>query len=339
VRDLRLALVAAISGLGLFETAAHADGSELTSSAGDRHTTVVIVGTVDDHALIGRLASEVLATRFNIDLRVVEIAAEALRNEVDLAVHSGARVVIDVDSRSGRIDSLFVDPTTHVVTLKVSLEAQPMPALEPVLALRTTEFVRATLIGFALPEPDALLSPISSDRTVRSRGLVGMSFGIAGAEGGLRAQGEVGLQLRLLGTSFGGFQLLVLAPVTQEPVGGAAATNAMASVWLGGGDAFVRGRLRHEASVEVGLGAVAVAMRVTGDPSAGWTGGTKTGLGAGAYVRIGGGVALTRSLTARIDLVVGGVPLRPVASAGGPTTYPWGYGFGVALAGIEARVF
>ena len=46
-----------------------------------------------------------------------------------------------------------------------------------------------------------------------------------------------------------------------------------------------------------------------------------------------------RSFSLRADVLVGGVARRPIASAGGPTDYPWGHAFAVAAAGIEVRLF
>jgi hypothetical protein len=242
------------------------------------------------------------------------------------------------DSTLGQIDILIVDPATHQTTLRMSLKGTAIPDAEPVLALRAVELVRVSLLG--RPPPFAATAEVVAPAPPRQSAMsVIVSSGVVLAQGGLGPQGELGLQVRAGWRRSLGFNLLVLAPLTTAPVQGTASTNAETSVWLAGGDFFVRRSLGRRTSLDAGLGGLAVAMRVSGQANAGWIGGTTTGYGASSYLRVGASVPVWRSIAVRADLLVGGVVRRPVASAGGPIDYPWGNAFGVATAGIEARLF
>jgi hypothetical protein len=336
-RDMRYAVVL----LGIACGADVAGATDLDSSPppAGRQVQIVVVGTIADHGLVGRVAAELRALKMDDDLRIVESEARSLGDEIDLALKSGARAIVHPDSELGRVDMLFTDPVTRRVTLRMSLYGPPLPALEPVLAVRAVEFVRAMLLGAPLVLPTSSSQAPVVEPASRWAGAAVISSGAAWAQGGLPAQGELALQLRVASPRSLGFSLLVLAPLTSAPVQGTAATNASVSIWLVGGDLFFRRAIGRRMSLDVGIGGLAIAMRVIGDPSTGWTGGGATGLGLGGYGHFGGSLNVTRLLAARVDIVAGGTLRRPVASAGGPSVYPWGYPFATAVAGIEVRLF
>jgi hypothetical protein len=336
-RDMSIALL--LLGIGWRASVAGATDLDLGPFPAGSQERIVVVGTLEDHSFIGRVAAELRATKMDGDLRIVESDGSVLGYEIDLALKSGARAIVHPDSRLGRIELLIADPVAGRVTLRMSLSGSPMPTVEPVLALRAVEFVRAMLLGtpLVLPPLIAQLTPAEPARRWVASAVI--SFGAAWAGGGLPAQGELGAQLRIASPRSLGFSLFVLAPVTSASVEGVAATNARASIWLGGGDLFFRRAFGRRTSLDLGIGGLAIAMRVAGDPNAGWAGTSTTALGFGGYGHLGGSISLTSILTARADIVAGSTFRRPVASAGGPGIYPWGYAFATALAGIEFRLF
>jgi hypothetical protein len=325
--------------LGWWVAPVHAADTQAGAVADDGRERIVLIGTVEDYGFVGRVAAELHAVNLDRELRVAEVARGDLDREIDMALRSQARAVMRADSQLGRIDILMVDSVTQQVALRISLNGSPIPDAEPLLALRAVELVRASLLGQPPALPALTAEMIPNAQPERSAVSAVVSSGFSFAQGGLGPQGELGLQLHARSRRSLGFNLLILAPLTTARVQGMAATNTEASIWLGGGDIFVRHGLGRTTTLDAGVGGLVVAMRVSGQPSAGWMGGTTTGYGGGGYFRVGGSVALSRSLALRADLLVGGVLRRPVASAGGPTDYPWGYSFGVAAAGIEARLF
>jgi hypothetical protein len=315
---------------------------------------VALVGTTEDDPLMGRLAAELRALGFALDTRALAVEDPGVDLEVDAALRAGARAAVRVESRAGRITVSVADPLSHAVTLREVLEGAPTAAVESMLAVRTVEFVRATLLGVPAdapgagapsgavvtkPEPGlpALSAPVAAP--VLPALAFSITSGVAAAAGGLGAQGELGLSARLRVGRLVGLELTGLAPITSEAVPGSAAPDARATFWLVGGGLYLWHPVGAAGGLELGAGALAVALRVAGDPTAGWTGGSTTRVGAAGYARAGATFALSRLLALRTDLLVGGAFLRPVASAGGPGAYPWGYGFGAVLAGLEARWF
>ena len=325
--------------------AAAADpGSE--TPAGAEAPLVVLIGTAGDEALMGRLGAELRALGIDIDRRIVDPNDAGIDFLVEAVMREGARAVVRVQAPAGRIEVSIADTETHGLALREVLEGPPGAAAEPLLAVRSVEFVRAMLLGRPAP-PEARatitappLPPLPPEPVGPARPpvfSVTLASGVAAAAGGLGAQVEVGGEVRVGLGRFVGIELLGLAPLTTEAVPGPA-PNARASVWLAGGGLAVHTAVGSVGSVELGAGALAVGLRVAGNPGPGWSGTAETRVGAAGYGRAGGTLALTRALAVRADLLVGGVFRRPIAIAGGPG-YPWGYAFTTALVGVEMRWF
>jgi len=309
---------------------------------------VVLIGATGDEPLLGRIAAELRSLGIDIDQRLVSPEDHDLELLVETVLHEGARAAVRVQARVGRIEVSISDPATREVALREVLEGSPTAAAEPILAVRSVEFVRAMLLGTAgasagtAPE-GGLVGPPPSEHTpelAAASPVLGLTLasGVAAAAGGLGAQAEIGGEIRIGLGRLLGIDLLGLAPLTTEAVPGAAAANARASVWLAGGGLYAHRSAGRAGSVELGAGALAVGLRVAGNPGPMWSGTAKMRVGTAAYGRLGGALGLTRMLAARADLLVGSVFQRPVAYAGGPG-YPWGHVFATALLGIEARWF
>jgi hypothetical protein len=320
--------------------------SALDTRTPDQAPLVVLIGTTADDALVGRLGAELRALGIAIVQRVVSPDDAGVDLLVEEVMREGARAVVRVQAPAGRIEVSIADPATRVLALREVLEGSPTGASAPVLAVRSVEFVRAMLLGAPPPEAGVVapaVAPVPAaplEPSVPARppmfGLT-LASGVAVAAGGLGAQVEIGGAIRVGLGRFLGLEALGLAPLTTEAVPGPAA-NARATVWLAGGGLYARSAAGRAGGVELGAGALAVALRVAGNPGPMWSGSAQTGMGAAGYGRVGGALTLTRALAVRADLLVGSVFLRPVASAGGPG-YPWGHAFATALAGIEARWF
>jgi hypothetical protein len=307
---------------------------------------VVVIGTTADDALVGRLGAELRALGIDIDRRVVSLDDPDVDFLVAAVMRDGARAVVRVDSPAGRIEVSIADPATRGLALREVLEGSPTGAAAPVLAVRSVEFVRAMLLGAPPPEarvtvrgPGPLPPPPPEPPVPGRPPVLGLTLasGVAVAAGGLGAQAEVGGEVRVGLGRYVGLEVMGLAPLTTEAVPGPA-PNARATVWLTGGGLYARGGAGRVGSVELGAGALGVALRVSGGSDASFTGGAKTRVGTAAYGHVGGALTLTRTLAARADLLVGSVFARPVAYAGGPG-YPWGHTFATALVGLEARWF
>jgi hypothetical protein len=108
---------------------------------------VVLLGTAEDEPLTGRIAAELRALGIAIEIRVITSDARGIDREVESALREGARAAVRIDAQTGRTEVSIPDPATRQVSLKQVLEGPPTAALAPVLAVRTVEFVRATLLG------------------------------------------------------------------------------------------------------------------------------------------------------------------------------------------------
>ena len=131
--------------LGSLVSAAAAGGAVAVASG--NNGPVVLLGTAEDEPLTGRIAAELRALGFAIEIRVVAGEEPGIDLEVADALSGGARATVRVDAQAGRTEVSIADPKTRRVTLKQVLEGPPTAALAPVLAVRTVEFVRATLLG------------------------------------------------------------------------------------------------------------------------------------------------------------------------------------------------
>jgi hypothetical protein len=327
---------------------AAADGAATATPEAPPPPLVVVVGSAEDEPLTGRIAAELRALRIAVDLRLAPASEDEARAKADFdsALREGARAAVRVDSRAGRIEVSIADVATGGVAMHEVLEGPATASVAPVLAVRTVEFVRAALLGPpSVPEPVA--PPTTVTRSVElpppppaePRAAPIFSFtlgsGVAGAAGGLGPQGALGAEVRVgLGRRLG-LEAIGLAPLTTQSVVSMGSDNAQAALWMVGGGAFARVALSARGGLELGVGGLALFMRITGTPNPGYVGSSAWGLGSAAYGRVGATLALSRVIAARVDLLAGSTLRRPVAVH----TEPWGPAFGAALGGVEARWF
>jgi hypothetical protein len=354
-----------LAGLSLLASLIPAAAAAVTSTPG---APVVLLGTAEDEPLTGRIAAELRALGIGIEIRVVAGDDRGIEVEVASALREGARAAVRIDAQTGRTEVSIPDPATRQVALKQVLEGPPTAALVPVLAVRTVEFVRATLLGprneelrraggagsaDASSSDDGITSGPAGDghggpAISRLSGLgVALSSGAVFTPGGLDAQFGVGITARVRVVSRLGLEVMAFAPLTTgRSSDGARApgVQASASTWLAGVGLFGRQSVSNRVGVEVGGGVVRASLRGNGVAPGGTDGSLMSGheVGASVYGRLGADVALARNLALRLD-VLGGRAFREVKftfddNDPAPRT-AWGASFAAVLGGVEARWF
>jgi len=330
---------------------------------------VVLLGAAEDEPLTGRIAAELRALGIPIELRVVAGEEPGIDLEVESALRDGARAAVRIDAQAGRTEVSIADPSSHRVALKQVLEGPPTAAMVPVLALRTVEFVRATLLGAprgqdgqsseamrdaAAGDAGIATSPSGKPGPVQSmsRLRLALSSGAIFTPGGLSTQFTFGITARFRLLPRVGVEVMGFAPLSRghldfDPAG----SKADASSWLAGGGLFLRQPTSEHTAIELGTGAIVAAVEPngvagTGSNLAGQSGGYNTA--AAAYARASAELSLARNLALRVDLL-GGVVFQRAAfqiqtMPGAPmvTTPPvpaWDRTFAAALGGVEARWF
>ena len=323
---------------------------------------VVLLGAAEDEPLTGRIAAELRALGIPIEFRVIAGEEPGIDLEVESALRDGARAAVRIDAQAGRTEVSIADPSSHRVALKQVLEGPPTSALVPVLALRTVEFVRATLLGprsdgaqgegeaardAAVGDAGIAASPTAkfnaSQAPAMSRLRLALNSGAIFTPGGLSTAFTFGLTARFRLLPRVGLEVIGFAPLSQGHVAGDQLTTD-ASTWIAGGGFFWRQPTSLSTAIELGGGAIGAWVQSNGNV------GTRTdfsgqGSSAGAaagYARVGGELALARNLALRVDLLGGIVFKRAVVTddiSTSPRVPAWNRTFAAALAGVEARWF
>ena len=339
----------AVSLLGsLVSAAAAAVAMPSSSSASSSDAPVVLLGTAEDEPLTGRIAAELRALGIGIEIRVIAGDERIIEVEVASALREGARAAVRIDAQAGRTEVSVADPITRRVALRQVLEGPPTATLAPVLAVRTVEFVRATLLGNNKRKGSGPASDTNGDKVGDDRGNEpeGVGPGEVSAEGGtiarepraeepergplplaplafaldsgvvvtgqLPSQVVVGIVARIRLASHVGLEVMAFTPLTNARLDDSQ-TSTRASTWLGGADLFARQPLGSRAGIELGGGALAALMQTTGSVTAAMpkvVGGTDWAWGGSVYGRLAGDVALSRAVALRLELLGGAAFLR-----------------------------
>jgi hypothetical protein len=328
---------------------------------------VVLLGAAEDEPLTGRIAAELRALGIPIEFRVVAGEEPGIELEVESALRDGARAAVRIDAQAGRTEVSIADPASHRVALKQVLEGPPTSALVPVLALRTVEFVRATLLGprsepgEAVPTRDATAgdagiatSPSgksnASQAPAMARLRLALNSGAIFTPGGLSPAFTFGITARFRLLPRVGAEVMGFAPLSRGRVDFNQTDKSNASSWIAGGGLFFRQPTSDGTAIELATGVIVAAVEADGEAGVG------SGLAAQAsdttsaagYARVGAELALARNLALRLDLLGGvvfkraAVDIERVPGAPPVTTPPvaaWDRTFAAALAGVEARWF
>jgi hypothetical protein len=327
---------------------------------------VVLLGTAEDEPLTGRIAAELRALGIGIEIRVVAGEEPGIDLEVEEALREGARAAVRIDAQTGRTEVSIPDPKSRRVALKQVLEGPPTAALVPVLAVRTVEFVRATLLGprneesrrdngeggqatrdASTPDGALVASPdrSGSDGTSLSSqsGLrLSLASGALFTPGGLSTSFTFGVVGRVRLFPRIGLELMGFAPLSA----GSVEANQLKTgslTWLAGTGLFLRQPVSARAGLELGAGAILAVLDYRPGMNSTLEGqASSPGIAASGYARVGADLALSRSLALRLDLL-GGVTF--VRSLFQETRLPlvnrvaWDRTFAAALGGVEARWF
>ena len=331
---------------------------------------VVVLGTPEDEPLTGRIAAELRALGIAIEVRVVAGDQRGIELEIESALREGARAAIRVDAQTGRTEVSIPDPASRQVALKQVLEGPPTAALVPVLAVRTVEFVRATLLGPRNQEqrsgrgeggapagdaasPDGALAGGPGDENDGNHPLnalpaVGLALDSAAVftPGGLSTQLMVGLVAHLSLSPHFGFELMGFTPIISGQFDDGP-LSLHASTWLAAAGLFARQPLGRRFGVGAAAGGLIAVLQSTGtiDPAVALPppGTDKATMAVASYGRMGVDFALSRNVALRLDLL-GGVSVRRAVvpldgSQDAPRRVAWSRGFASVLGGVEARWF
>lgn len=360
---VRPGLLAVLIG-SLISAAAAAVAMAATTGGGP----VVLLGTAEDEPLTGRIAAELRALGIPIELRVVAGEEPGINLEVESALRDGARAAVRIDAQAGRTEVSIADPSSHRVALKQVLEGPPTAAMVPVLALRTVEFVRATLLGAprgddaqgsgeamrdaAAGDAGIATSPSSKISSVQSmsRLRLALNSGAIFTPGGLSTQFTFGITARLRLLPRIGVEIMGFAPLSQGHVAFSETNNTLASSWIAGGGLFLRQPTSEHTAIELGSGVIVAAVEPNGQAGtgSGLAGQSDQNRSVAGYGRVGAELALARNLALRLDLLGGVIFQRAVLriepdssrpQMTTPTVAAWDRTFAAALGGVEARWF
>jgi len=333
----------------------------MAASAGNG--PVVLLGTAEDEPLTGRIAAELRALGIPIELRVVAGEEPGIDLEVGSALRDGARAAVRIDAQAGRTEVSIPDPSSRRVALKQVLEGPPTAAMVPVLALRTVEFVRATLLGPRSDQGEAIAARdaaagdagIAASPSGRSQApatpflRLALSSGAIFTPGGLSTQFTFGITARFRLLPWLGAEVMGFAPLSPGRVDFNATDKSDASSWIAGGGLFLRQPTSERTAIELGAGYIVAGV----EPDKGQTGPgsslagqpTHAAFAEAGYLRVGGELALARNLVLRLDLLGGvvfqraGLQIESVPPATTPAIAAWDHTFAAALGGVEARWF
>jgi hypothetical protein len=230
----------------------------------------------------------------------------------------------------------------------------------PVLALRTVEFVRATLLGPRSDDGEAIAAHdgaagdagIAASPSGKSNGSQGpgmsllrlaLNSGAIFTPGGLSTQFTFGIAARFRLLPWLGAEVMGFAPLSQGRVDFDQANATSASSWVAGGGLFLRQPTSERTAIELGSGAQVTAVETMGESGAALMGHSGRALAVAGYARVGAELALARNLALRLDLLGGVVFQRAVVGIDGmphgPKVAAWDRTFAAALGGVEARWF
>jgi hypothetical protein len=295
--------------------------------------------------LAGRLEAELVAAGL-VPRRVAIPPAPPFGDLVGLAAEARAQGAIRVEADASGAEVWITDETTGRARLRQSLSAEASPGIVPVIALRTVEFLRASLLPAEAPpapsaRPAAVFAPAEPPAPFAAsrwpvRGWLAPAWiaSPGGLDGALSGAGGASLRL---GAHLG-LEALALVPVSAARVA-APEGETRVEAYLAGAGLQLRtstGRV----TADLGAGALAALVRATGTPTGAFVGATDSMGGVAPYVRGGLALGLTPWLALRADVLLG--MLAPQATVGvvgndlvTRDAASWGRPFGALLLGLQ----
>jgi len=311
--------------------------SRAAPAAGEKDApsrTVLLLAGRDTEPLAGRLAAELLAV--GLDVQREEPAADVAPDPVAIALRVRARAAVWVPPGTAAAEVWIIDREAARATLRQSITAEG-DEMAPLVALRTAEFLRASLLGLPpaqpapapRPVPPVLSTPPVAEVMRAPRLSVALGAGVTASPGGVGVLPSIAAVVRAplhgpLGAEALG--LLSVAP--------AHTPRSSVMISLAGGGLSLRLMNGRRAVLDAGAGALGVFVHVDSP-------GSPTAVVGALYGRVGGGLAFRPWLGLRLDAIVGGAIARPsFLTAGSTETYAsWGRPFTTGMLNLEARWF
>jgi hypothetical protein len=278
--------------------------------------------------------------------RVAIPAAPPFGDLVGLAAEARAQGAIRVEPDATGAEVWITDEATGRARLRQSLSAEASPGIIPVIALRTVEFLRASLLPAEAPParpapPAAVVAPAAPPppfEPSRSplRGWLAPAWVASpgGVDGALSVAGGASLRL---GAHLG-LEALALLPVAAARVT-APEGETRVQAYLAGAGAQLRGSTGRW-TADLGAGALAALVRATGTPSGAFVGATDSMGAVAPYARGGLALGLAPWLALRADVLVGVLAPRATVGVVGNDLVTrdaasWGRPFGALLLGLQ----
>jgi hypothetical protein len=301
---------------------------------------VILFSTPEGEGLAGRIEAELVSAGL-APRRVAIVATTPFEELVAIATAAKAAGAVRVNPDGAGAEMWIADAATGRVELRQSLSADGSPAMASVIAVRTAEFLRVSLLP-AIPAPPAVavraptVSATPAPAPARARVLLRLALAPAylvsagGVGAGVSTAGLIAVQGRHFGV-----EGLVAVPLAAGRLDTKEGLTRVSATMAGAG---ARARWAMGPSVEgdAAVGALAAHVRAVGTANAPFMSSTGALTGVALYARAGAAYDLTTWLALRADVLVGDLVPRAVIRSGASDAATWGRPFGAALLGLEA---
>jgi hypothetical protein len=297
---------------------------------------VILFSTPAAESLAGRIEAELVSAGL-APRRVAIVATTDFDELVAIATAAKAAGAVRVNPDGAGAEMWISDAATGRVELRQSLSADGSPAMASVIAVRTAEFLRVSLLP-AIPPPPLVavrapsVSAAPAPAPAAARALLRLALAPATlvSAGGVGAGVSTAALLAVQGRRFGveGLFVVPLAAGRLDTKEGLTRVSAT----MAGAGARARWIMGPSFTGDAAVGVLAAHLRATGTPVSG--AGELTG--AALYARAGAAYDLTTWLALRADVLVGDLIPRAVIRSGSSNVATWGRPFGAALLGLEA---
>lgn len=309
---------------------------------------VLVMGTPADDAAVRRVAAELEAIGFAVEIEITTDPTRLASPEhADASAERHAIVRVDIANGEAH---LFVRDGTGGTTARI-VERGPddRPAADVVLAHRTVEVLRASLRQLAEPPevaPEPVAPPIPppapapppAEPRRHDALFVLLGAAILGSPGRLSPTGHAAVGLRFQPHPRVGISLRGLAPLHAREL---ARPEGRATAWLGTIESWLhvglaRPSRRWQPDLGAGVGAVLLGVRGDAMPPLQ----SRTDLVAAATLAGGAGLSVWLHARVRVrgDAFVGVALPRPAVRFAGREVAAWGQPFAGGTLGVEIGV-
>jgi hypothetical protein len=312
-------------------------------------TVVLLLAGPDAEPLAGRLAAELAAV--GLEVQREEPPEDQAPDPVASALRARATAAVWALPGGAAAEVWVLDRANGRALIRQSINADG-EGMAPLVALRTVEFLRASLLGLPGPAPpvaDTSETPtgppgLRQEATTptaaapRLSAVLGAGFLASPGNVDPMASIDLALRARLIGRL--GIEALALLHVTSPTVTEAAGSSTVAVNLVGMGlTARLAGARRG--ALDVGAGGMAVFMHSQGTAvGPGLTASAPNTWATALYARLGLGLLLTSTVGVRAEIISGATTQHLGVNIGDTKTQAaeWGRPFASAFVGLEARL-